>query len=267
MKKVFKFHQFVVLEKGPANTCISNLLNGEIYQVPNRDIEKFNARQYTDIPDFMDSLKEAELVIEVEETRWIPYIDPGKEDGPEFPPIILEVESGADIGGALDFASRMMVEVKKIHYFGETGIDEFAGIPVVKMQKDFAACRELTIVTGDFDYIDQATYSFNMKHSSCWGGKIAVAKDGTVRPCIYSKQIIGGISSGNDGEMMEKAETFRKASKDKVDKCKECEFKYVCFDCREIAMQEGGQLYAANPGCGYDHFTGNWKEKQVFTNE
>ena len=40
-------------------------------------------------------------------------------------------------------------------------------------------------------------------------------------------------------------------SKDRIPGCKDCEFRYACFDCRPDAM-EGSSDYLSKPKCGYD---------------
>ena len=83
-------------------------------------------------------------------------------------------------------------------------------------------------------------------------------KDGTARPCIQSQIILGRIFTGDVNMIVEKAREYWKLTKDKVEKCKDCELRYVCFDCREIAMREGRKISSTNPYCRYDPYTGNW---------
>lgn len=40
-------------------------------------------------------------------------------------------------------------------------------------------------------------------------------------------------------------------SKDEIDGCKDCEFRYACFDCRPDAMGNSGDI-KRKPACGYD---------------
>lgn len=67
----------------------------------------------------------------------------------------------------------------------------------------------------------------------------------------------------NRPQTIEKIKSYWYISKDKVQKCKECELRYFCIDCREKAQREiNGNLYAANSYCNYDPQTGIWKEDQ-----
>lgn len=65
--KVLEFHQFVILEKGPINTAVADLLRGNTYQVSNEEIEQFNNRQYDRLGELIAALKEENLILEIDE--------------------------------------------------------------------------------------------------------------------------------------------------------------------------------------------------------
>lgn len=90
---------------------------------------------------------------------------------------------------------------------------------------------------------------------NCFKDHIAIAPNGTVRPCIMMRDIsYGSLAEQSNLNEVFKSETFRKMSslsKDKVDGCSVCEFRYGCFDCRPDAMNGSDNLYR-KPDCGYD---------------
>ncbi|MHA1919668.1 MAG: SPASM domain-containing protein [Promethearchaeota archaeon] len=90
------------------------------------------------------------------------------------------------------------------------------------------------------------------------GEKICITKDGEVRPCIYSQISIANIFNDNIERIFEKIKTYWEITKDKVEVCKNCELRYVCFDCREIARIKTNNLYAKNPYCQYNPIKGTW---------
>lgn len=53
-------------------------------------------------------------------------------------------------------------------------------------------------------------------------------------------------------------------TKDKVEVCKDCEFQYICTDCRaytERTHKDESGLDISKPlKCGYDPYTGEWEE-------
>ncbi|MCU7617403.1 hypothetical protein NZ698_09350 [Chryseobacterium sp. PBS4-4] len=53
-------------------------------------------------------------------------------------------------------------------------------------------------------------------------------------------------------------------TKDKIEVCKDCEFRYICKDCRaytERTHEDNEGLDISKPlKCGYDPYTGEWEE-------
>ncbi len=54
------------------------------------------------------------------------------------------------------------------------------------INKDFEKCVNKTLINGEFGQITEPVYRFNKRHNSCWGKKVAITRDGKVRPYIYS---------------------------------------------------------------------------------
>ena len=52
------------------------------------------------------------------------------------------------------------------------------------------------------------------------------------------------------------------ATKDQVMVCRDCEYRYVCFDCRPLSEASAGgkadYLHAPYPRCTYNPYTGEW---------
>jgi radical SAM protein with 4Fe4S-binding SPASM domain len=268
--KVFKFHQFVRVERGPVNSLLADLLKGDIFQVSNEEIDKFEKREYDDIKDFIEQLKSEQLVIETEKNRWIPElkleIDKDKEnlDGKPIRIITLEIEEGVDIHAFYDFLSPISTKINKIFFYGKNNTSEvskfFPGVPIILKDKKFESCMLLAGVTEDFLKVKEDDYRFKMHFNSCWGGRIAVTSDGKLRPCIYSTIVLGDIKEKCREKIIDEYYKYWRITKDKVAICKDCELKYVCFDCREISLRETGDLYGNNPYCKYDPYKGKWSK-------
>lgn len=256
------FHQFVKVERGPVNAAVIDLLKGNVYQVPNRVIDKLESGRYDEIPEFIASAREEGLLMEIEPHRWIPEnewdLEPMDEE--EAPVVIeLHVEAGVDLEGVL----RRLAEVtlSRVVYYGpEPPALPVPHPPVVQKEKDFRACTAKAAVNGEFSCITEAAYLFNRKCNSCWGERMAITADGKIRPCIHSRLCLGSVTPDLrdvDG-VIEKLRQYWSVTKDKVAVCRECELRHVCFDCREIARRRGGDLFAPNPLCRYDPRRGTW---------
>lgn len=101
---------------------------------------------------------------------------------------------------------------------------------------------------------------------SCLAGKITITESGDVLPCIFSRtQILGNVKQMGGIRPVLLSSSLRKVwntTKDNVLVCQDCEYRYVCFDCRPLseAVAEGkaGYLHAPYPRCSYNPYTGEW---------
>lgn len=261
-KKTYKFHQFIMIVKGPVNAAIINLLSGDVYHVSKDYLEKFEEKRFDLIPDFIDFFKGENAFIYVDEDRWIPLQDYKSISQNKTKSFILEMEDGADIDGIMKLFSELPhVNIQSIHYYGEQvpELDSLA-CNVLKKEKDFSACQKRCTVNKNFKKIGETFYQKNMNYNSCWGGKLAVLKDGTVKPCIHSEIGIGNLYHSDLSEILLKVSEYQEITKDKVEKCKDCELRYTCFDCRELSYRQSGSLLSSNPFCIYDPYSGTWSE-------
>jgi len=257
--KVKKFHQFIVVEKGPVNTAIIDLLKGNVYQVENNVIDTLEKGAYREIPGFIASAAAEGLLIEVNEKNWIPA-DENAEVETEDNEIGIElhVEGGIDLEAVLETFKDYTIY--NVVFYGRE-LPEIPAYPVeiIKKEKNFQQCTANAKVDANFDRVTESFYLFNKKYNCCWGGKVAITREGKIRPCIYSSIVAGDIDKDAPGEILEKLKKYWTITKDKVEKCKECELRYVCFDCREIACRKGDNLFSAHPLCSYDPCKGKWQ--------
>lgn len=100
---------------------------------------------------------------------------------------------------------------------------------------------------------------------NCLGGKITITENGDVLPCIFSRNHVMDNVSGvplKDVVTSPQLQRVWNSTKDNVFVCRDCEYRYVCFDCRPIseAFADGKADYlsAPYPRCTYNPYTGEW---------
>ncbi len=104
-------------------------------------------------------------------------------------------------------------------------------------------------------------YMGNQLFNSCLNRKISVDEDGYITNCPSMKLKYGSIGKVKLTEVV-KRKDFRKVwsiNKDMIDTCKDCEFRYICSDCR--AYTKDGNLKGKPSRCGYDPYTGIWNNQ------
>lgn len=101
---------------------------------------------------------------------------------------------------------------------------------------------------------------------NCLAGKITITDNGNVLPCIFSReQIVGNVRMKSIGQVLErkKIQQIWSTTKDDVIICQDCEYRYVCFDCRPLSegatCGHGDYLTAPYPRCTYNPYHGEWE--------
>lgn len=105
-----------------------------------------------------------------------------------------------------------------------------------------------------------------INHNSCLHKKISIDSRGSIRNCPSMPQRFGNIKDTTLEEALSHPD-FKKywnLTKDSIEVCKDCEFRYICTDCRaytERTHTNAEGLDTSKPlKCGYNPYTGEWEE-------
>lgn len=105
-----------------------------------------------------------------------------------------------------------------------------------------------------------------INHNSCLHKKIGIDRNGAIKNCPLMAESFGNIHNNSLEEAISQPD-FKKywnLTKDYIEICKDCEFRYVCTDCRaytENAVKNKEGLNISKPlKCGYNPYTGNWED-------
>lgn len=117
-------------------------------------------------------------------------------------------------------------------------------------------------------FVDKQTLAHYATGHSCLAGKITITENGDVLPCIFSREQVAGNIRREGGIQPVLQNPFLQSiwntTKDDVLVCQDCEYRYVCFDCRPLseaaAMGRSDYLHAPYPRCSYNPYTGRWRE-------
>lgn len=95
--------------------------------------------------------------------------------------------------------------------------------------------------------------------NGCLNRKLSIRSDGQICNCPSLPETYGSnVSAVSQIVKSAEFQDWWKIDKDSVEVCRDCEFRYVCTDCR--ANTPGGARYAKPVQCTYDPETGRWGE-------
>lgn len=117
------------------------------------------------------------------------------------------------------------------------------------------------IISESYFVSDITLYTESLHFNSCLNRKIAIDDKGNIKNCPSMAKSYGNIQDTTLGEAMEKS-SFKDIwtiTKDKIHVCKDCEFRYICTDCRAY-VEDPEDLLSKPLKCGYNPYTGEWSE-------
>lgn len=109
--------------------------------------------------------------------------------------------------------------------------------------------------------INNEMFTESLKFNTCLNRKISINTEGEIKNCPSLKKSFGNIENMKLSDVC-KLNDFRKLwdiNKDKIKICKDCEFRYICTDCRAY-LKDKNDIYSKPLKCGYDPYTTTFTE-------
>lgn len=160
------------------------------------------------------------------------------------------------------FKENLRVSQICIHKATESKIIEvYSDKHIIYTDKKIASEIHCGIISPDYFTINLKTFTESQHHNSCLNRKIAVDRNGSIKNCPSMIKDYGNIKSTTLAEVLqnENFTTLWNITKDQIDTCKSCEFRYICTDCR--AYTENSNKINSKPlKCGYNPETNIWED-------
>ena len=117
------------------------------------------------------------------------------------------------------------------------------------------------IISEDYFTMNIPTFTEAQQHNTCLNRKISIDTEGYIRNCPSMKEHYGNIKDTTLQEALVHPD-FKKywfVNKDQISVCKDCEFRYICTDCRAY-VENPEDMYSKPLKCGYNPYTCEWEE-------
>ncbi|MBK7589663.1 MAG: grasp-with-spasm system SPASM domain peptide maturase [Bacteroidetes bacterium] len=104
-------------------------------------------------------------------------------------------------------------------------------------------------------------FTESQHHNTCLNRKISIDINGDIKNCPSMAKSYGNIRDTKLIDVVNNPE-FQKVwhiKKDEITKCRDCEFRHICTDCRAYIENPEDQ-YSAPLKCGYNPYTCEWEE-------
>lgn len=113
----------------------------------------------------------------------------------------------------------------------------------------------------EFFSINLKTFTESQLFNSCLNRKISIDAEGNIKNCPSMRESYGNIKDTTLAEAIEKPgfKKYWNINKDMIHVCKDCEFRYICTDCRAY-VEDPEDILSKPLKCGYNPYTGEWSE-------
>lgn len=128
------------------------------------------------------------------------------------------------------------------------------------LNKEYIKLKSITIDRFNRG-ISLSSVSKSVSGHNCFASKIYIAADMNVYPCVMERRLChGNLNSKHLKDILD--QDILLFNKDKVMVCKDCEFRYACFDCRPDSIE--GDIYEKPWYCSYNPQEGKWIDFDEF---
>lgn len=132
---------------------------------------------------------------------------------------------------------------------------------ILLTSQKISSSKHCGIISLEYLSLDIKTFTEAKNHNSCLNRKISIDSKGNIKNCPSMPESFGNINDSSLQKALNHPE-FKKywnVSKDQVTVCKDCEFRYICTDCRAY-LENPEDIYSKPLKCGYNPYTCEWEE-------
>lgn len=130
---------------------------------------------------------------------------------------------------------------------------------VTWIQQAISSSAHCGFITPHSFSININHFTESQQHNSCLNKKISIDENGAIKNCPASTKYFGHIQKDTlkDALLQDAFQAAWQIHKDQIKVCQDCEFRYVCSDCRTFLEQPDDQ-YSKPSRCNYDPYSASW---------
>ena len=177
--------------------------------------------------------------------------------------ILLAYNESIDVNELKALTNKFYMISLVIHSVSENKIDELnkqRNSYITFIEQTIDSCNSCGIINKNSLGLSTLEYFIeNIKYNGCLNRKISIDENGEIKNCPSITTSYGNINDESLEKVIEFS-SFRKLwdiNKDNIKTCQDCEYRYVCTDCRAY-LEDQNDIYSKPLKCSYDPYTGQW---------
>jgi SPASM domain peptide maturase of grasp-with-spasm system len=123
-------------------------------------------------------------------------------------------------------------------------------------KQEFNSCHDCGSIKCSSFLPSLKLFSEAQNYNTCLNRKLSIDENGQIKNCPSSPVSYGNIESTPIDKVVKDTcfQRFWLITKDLTEICKDCEFRYICIDCR-IYLKNPDNIYSKPLKCNYDPYT------------
>lgn len=116
------------------------------------------------------------------------------------------------------------------------------------------------IIDPAYFNIGMMLFSESQKYNTCLNRKISIDISGNIKNCPSMEKKFGNIKNTSLLDVLghQNFKDLWTINKDQIEVCKDCEFRYICSDCRAF-VNDAQNIYSKPLKCKYDPYSATWE--------
>jgi SPASM domain peptide maturase of grasp-with-spasm system len=129
------------------------------------------------------------------------------------------------------------------------------------IEQNISYTHSCGLISPNYLFANVPLFTEAQHHNTCLNRKISIDANGEIKNCPSMAKSYGNIKDTTLAEAIEKPgfKDLWDINKDKIHVCKDCEFRYICTDCRAY-IENPEDIYSKPLKCGYNPYTAEWEE-------
>ncbi len=134
------------------------------------------------------------------------------------------------------------------------------GTPVIFLSQKLESSHNCGQISSNYFAPNLNTFNESQNFNTCLNRKISIDVNGNIKNCPSMSKNFGNISDTKlqDALLSTGFKDLWHVKKDQITVCKDCEFRYICTDCRAFLNEE--DINNAKPAkCTYNPYEATWE--------
>ncbi len=160
---------------------------------------------------------------------------------------------------------KVQPRISSFHFFNtsEFKYDSYEYFNIFHSKNDAFDDSNCGAVSPSFFNFNFISFFESLNTNSCLNCKLSIDKNGFIKNCPSMDRHYGHINNTklDDVVKLSKFQKWGNYKKDEIDVCKDCEFRYMCTDCR-VFISDKNNILSQPSKCGYNPYIAKWKNEE-----